>query len=373
MQRLMTQAPREHRPVNPDMITLARESRGLSQSKLAQRIRVSQGHLSKIEAGLLPVADGVLHSLSEALAYPASFFSLPDPVFGPSTCEFYHRKRQSLSTVLLKKLHAQINIRRIQIAKLLDAVDLPPINVPKIQPEETGESIAEIARAIRAMWQLPPGPVKDLTRAIEDAGGIVVRTDFGTPQLDAVSRWIPSLPPLFFVNRHAPGDRQRLTLAHELGHIVMHQVPNPNMEVEAFEFAAELLMPAREIRPYLSGVTIPRLAALKPVWKVSMAALVKRAQELGEITPRQYRFIIMRMNKLGFRTSEPPELDVPPEEPLLLSEILKLYRGDFHYSLGDLASLLEMYQDELQMVYNIAASSEEHRAQIRMIRAQDIS
>lgn len=355
------------RPINPEMVTLARESRGLTQSRLARIARVSQGHLSKIEAGLIPVSESTLTSIAGALDYPLDFFHITETVFGPSATEFYHRKRQAVSTTVLRRLHAQINIRRIHVAKLLAAVETGENNIPKIDPEEFGGSATEVARAIRAAWQLPAGPVKNLTKTIEDAGGIVVRCDFGTPQLDAISRWVPGLPPLFFVNRDAPGDRQRLTLAHELGHIVMHQIPNPQMENEAFEFGAELLMPAYDIRPYFGEVTIPKLAALKPMWKVSMAALNRRARDIAAISERQYRFLLMRMGKLGYRTSEPPELDVPQEQPELLNEILRLYRTEFGYTLSDLATHLAVHQHELVASYELHVSPDEQRHRLRVV------
>ena len=90
------------------------------------------------------------------------------------------------------------------------------------------------------------------------------------------------------MNRNQPADRQRFSLGHELGHIVMHRVPSPTMEDEANAFASALLMPTQEVRPYLSGrLTIQKLASLKPVWRVSMQALLYRARAIGTITANQ--------------------------------------------------------------------------------------
>ena len=51
-------------------------------------------------------------------------------------------------------------------------------------------------------------------------------------------------------NRHAPAERYRFSLAHEPGHLVLHQSPGDSsvQERQADEFAAEFLMPARDIR-----------------------------------------------------------------------------------------------------------------------------
>lgn len=50
------------------------------------------------------------------------------------------------------------------------------------------------------------------------------------------------MPPLFFVNVTIPADRVRFSLAHEIGHIVMHQLPTDDMEREADRFASFALI-----------------------------------------------------------------------------------------------------------------------------------
>ena len=83
------------------------------------------------------------------------------------------------------------------------------------------------------------------------------------------------------LNRNHPADRMRFTLAHELGHIVMHRFPTINMEREADEFAACLLVPTNDIKTYFFAarkVDLRLLAALKPEWRVSMASLLFAAK-----------------------------------------------------------------------------------------------
>ena len=219
------------------MLTLARESRGLTQSALSRRARVSQGHISKLEAGLIAASDSTVTMLATALGFPVDFFHQDDPVYGPGVSEFFHRKNQ-VSARMLSHVHANLNVRRIHIDRLLASAELNAENVPQLDPDEHDGSAKLVAQTVRTIWQLPSGPVKNLTRVIEDAGGIVTLVPFGTPKIAGVSRWVPGLPPMFFLNEDIPGDRQRLTLAHELGHVVMHRVPTPEGEREAFEFGS---------------------------------------------------------------------------------------------------------------------------------------
>src|SRR5437588_10942690 len=115
-----------------------------------------------------------------------------------------------------------------------------------------------------------------------------------------------------------PPDPERYSLAHELGHLVGHSAPHPTMEEEANRFASEFLMPAADIRASLHDITIPRLAALKRYWKVSMAALLRRAYELGTINERRYRFMNIQLSKAGYKMREPIETDPPTEQTSLM-------------------------------------------------------
>ncbi len=92
---------------------------------------------------------------------------------------------------------------------------------------------------------VPRGPIDNMVELIEENGGIIIHCDFGTDLIDAMSQRIDGLPTLFFVNVNAPADRVRFTLAHELGHMVMHTISvrsDEEMENEADEFAGELFV-----------------------------------------------------------------------------------------------------------------------------------
>jgi Zn-dependent peptidase ImmA (M78 family) len=215
------------------------------------------------------------------------------------------------------------------------------------------------------MWGLADGPVPNVIRVIEDAGGIVVRYPFGTPKIDAISRWVPGLPPLFFVNTNLPPDRERLTLAHELGHVFMHDVPNPDMESQANAFAAEFLMPAKDIAHHLDRVTLERLAVLKPYWRVAMSALLYRATELRKLSRRSSQFLWMEMSKHGYRRVEP--IHIEGETPTALRELIDLHRQHFGYGLDEFASMLAAEPQELVSLYGITQTAAEVRPTLRVV------
>jgi Zn-dependent peptidase ImmA (M78 family)/transcriptional regulator with XRE-family HTH domain len=338
-------------PFNPEMLILARESQGFTQTDLSTLISVKQGTISKIENGMLPPSPELMREISEKLHYHEEFFYQLDRVYGFNSTVFFHRKRQSLADKVLRKLHAQMNLTRIRVSRLLRSMKVAsPFSFRPIEPTEYAGGVSAAARMMRAAWQLPSGPIRSVTQAIEDAGGIVVPLDFGTRQADAVSEWISGFPPIFLVNSNSdiPGDRLRLTLAHEMAHVVMHRFPTAEMEIEANEFAAEFLMPRREIKASLYGLTMAKLADLKRFWRVSMAALIMRAYELKTITDSQRRYLFINVSKRsGGRLHEPLESEIPPEQPQLFQRLIRTHVEELGYSVPELLRLL-FISDEQQ-------------------------
>jgi Zn-dependent peptidase ImmA (M78 family) len=334
------------------MIILARESRRLTQKELAQKLNISPAQLSRIEVGLRTIQKEQLAVLSNVLGYPTSLFMQQQPIYGLGISEFYHRKHKDVSEKLLNQIYAKIHLRLREIEKLIKEVDIGKVGIRPIQLDDFNGDAAEVARLIRVSWSLPHGPVRNLVEITENAGGIVIPFDFGTNRIDAVSHWNNNgMPPIFFINAYSPMDRLRFTICHELGHVIMHRSVDPDMEQQADKFASEFLMPAIDIKPYLIDISLAKLADLKRYWKVSMAALLKRAADLEVITPRKARSLWVELGKAGYRKREPLELDLPRESPSLLSEIVKAYTDDMDYSVSELARMLSLTGEEVTQIY----------------------
>lgn len=339
-----------NKTVNPEMLTLARESRGTTQGELAKAVGVSQSNISKYESGMLVISETELALIAKELGYPESFFYQTEGIRSVGSSCFYHRKRQTMPVRELRVIQAKVNIVRMQMARLLKGAEIKSeINFPRMDVEEYEGGPAEIAVLLRQSWQIPPGPISHMVNAIEDAGGVVFRWAFGNRKLDAISQWIPGLPPLFFVNADAPNDRVRWSLAHELAHIVMHRVPTPDQEREADRFASEFLMPESDITPYLRPMSVQKAAAMKPYWKVSMAAIIKRAFDLGKISESYYRKLFTELGRLNYRTTEP--LTLPDEEPTILRDIVEVYLRDHRFSVRELSALLRLTENEFREQY----------------------
>ena len=339
---------------NPEMLTIARRSRKLTQRQLADKVGISQGAISKYEAGLIPVTEPDLGRIADALGYRLRFFFQEGTPEGPGISEFFHRKRQSVSATVLHQVYALAEIRRRDCMKLLNAWQSPDIPFPQYSIDDFEANPEKIARTVRALWQVPMGPIFSMTKAIERAGGIVFEFEFGTRQIDGFSHRSPGLPPLFFLNGGLTPDRWRWTLAHELGHIIMHHdpsMPAKLMEDQAHGFAGEFLAPAGELKTQLWGLDFQKLAGLKQYWKISIQALIMRAFHLGVISERQRRNMFMTLNMAGYRMREPLELDPAFEPPSTPYQLIHFHKTFLEYSEEDIQELLGIYADDMRVFY----------------------
>jgi len=327
---------------NRDMLLLARERRGYTQSYVAGELHVAPSLISKFESGVVTPTAQNIDRLADILRCPVAFFFQTDAVYGLGCSFLFHRQRKTMSVPEQRRLIATLNVLRMQIARLLRGTELESEN--SFNPMDVGQFDKDgperIARLVRAAWKLPPGPVSSVVGAIESAGGIVIRYPFKNHKASGMSWWLPELPPLIFVNSDMPGDHQRFTLMHEVGHVIMHRIPSEQIEDEANSFASEFLTPSAEIKADLNNLTFERAASLKPYWKVAMQMLIMRAKNLGCIKLDRYRRLFTELSAAGYRRAEP--LPIAPEEPTLLRQLVEFHMDEHGYTIEQLANMALM-------------------------------
>jgi Zn-dependent peptidase ImmA (M78 family)/DNA-binding XRE family transcriptional regulator len=333
--------------VNPEILKLAREVRSITQEELATSIGVEQGTLSKIEKGILQADQEIVKNVSKVLNFPATFFYQDKKVI---PVEGHYRRKISTSVKKMKQYISQMTISEWHFMTMLDEINLPETKLPQWDILEDG-SAAICARHLREFWRIPKGRITNLTKFIEDNGVVIIALDLG--EMDGFSTYFNGNIPVIFVNKTFPPDRYRLTIAHELGHLIFHfgnkVGPERDLESEAFEFAIELLVPENSIRPYLTKITIEKLADLKSYWYISMAALLKYANTLNMVTGNQYRYLWTQIGSLGYRKKEP--VIIPTETPGILNEIINAFLSDLGYTRQELASTLHLTVPEFEHIY----------------------
>ena len=339
---------------NPEMLVLGRRSRQLSQTQLAEMSGIARSAISRYEAGVLVMTDNVLDRVASVLDYPAGFFRRPSSLVGLQGGAIFHRKQQQLPVKKLYRAHAIADIRRLEVMTILNKLEAEFPCVPEYPIELFDDDPEKIARTVRAIMNIPPGPVFNVTETLEKNGCIVVPHDFESRQIDGFSQRIAGRWCFLHLNVELPPDRWRWTLAHELGHAVMHEdpmAPTKEVEYQANLFAAEFLTPAHEIGPMLDGLTFQKLGGLKRMWKVSMQALITRAFQLGTISARQRTSMYSRLSRAGYRTREPETLDPPIEQPTLMANLVHqlLEAGEFSHE--ELCNLISIGRAEYERHY----------------------
>ncbi len=344
--------------INPEMVVLAREYRGLTQEELARKLYVSQAKIARIEGGLQrEIPEVLMDFIVEALSFPHDFFTQNEDRIGFGSSAYFYRKKSDLSASDRKRVHGLVNLLRIGVKRYMSFVEVGAKRpLPVLDLANYGNSPTKIAQALRGMWKLPDGPIKNLTALVESAGVIVMPCDFGTRSIDATSLRLTEMPPLIFINFDIPGDRWRFTLCHELGHLIMHDIPVDTMEDEADAFAAEFLMPEVEMRAQFSQYSRLRLQDFrnfKQHWKTSMGSLIERAHDLQFLDDNQRRYLWITMSKLDFRLREPDPIEV--EQPKTFKNIVQYFLKELKYGPEDFQKLLKLNPLELESLHGVSS------------------
>lgn len=345
------------RQYNPAMIGLARESRGWAQKHLAEAVGVGQATICKYELGSLELSTSEIDAIAHALRYSPLLFSQMDQVHALGSSVIFHRKRVRIPIKVQRRVQAEINLRHMQVVRLLRSVEHDH-TFPTLPPEAVGDNPERVARQVREMWGIKAGPLPDLTRVVENAGGIVVLVDFGTCLIDGVHLWISGTPPVFFMSQSVPGDRYRFSLAHEVGHAVMHHSSAlDDVENEANLFASEFLMPRSAIRSDLRALNLESAARLKKIWRVSMQALIMRAGHLRQISESTRRRLFSHLGARGYRKNEP--WPIPPERPSTVTKLIDFHKIELGLTDDDLVRSI-LFTDSLGVT--------EHKPTLRIVR-----
>ena len=310
---------------------------GMTQVELAGALEVSQTTVSMAEREEIP-PDEVIELVVECFDVPFAFFAEPSGDAGPDvTLRFRKRARTSKRdtdrvAVLFHEAH-RVGARLASIT----GVRPPDFNGLR------GRSVEETAAAARTLLGVPEGVAVDhMVRRCEAAGILVFplrlpgfAPDENVVGHSGVSAWQPWELPAIGYMPGEPGDRQRHTVAHELGHLVLHQDlgallsrdDQRQAENQASAFASAFLVPAEPLRAAVRpSVTLSDLKVLKAGWGVSIASLIMRCRDLGIIDAERATSLFKQLSARGWRKDEP--VAVTREDPVLFAKMLRRVAGN---------------------------------------------
>ncbi len=345
--------------INSDRIKQVRELRGLTQNKLAERIGIKQSAISQIESGVLSPSDEIMQRIVLQTGFPLSFFKQPNSIDFPLGSLLF-RKRASMT--LKERCEARQYARTIfeVLEKMMSQVDQISNRIPRFDDDPVSCAI----QARSSLGLSPDLPIENLTNTLENCGLIVLALPIEIKKLDAFSAWVGNdkrRPVIVLSKNLEHGDRLRFNLAHELGHLVMHQAiigDISKIEREANVFASEFLTPKEVmIKQMLPPITLATLAPLKSRWRVSIQLLIRRAYDINKITDRQYKYLMQQMSIKGLRKNEP--IKIPIEKPRMMGQIAEmLYNIPIDYQ--KLASQMNLPVQIIKDTFAVHAIKAEH-------------
>jgi Zn-dependent peptidase ImmA (M78 family)/DNA-binding XRE family transcriptional regulator len=307
-----------------ERLKLARAKARLSQRALADQAGVTAMSISKYENNEMMPSSDVLLKLADALDVRMEFFlrGTPELAIQP-----VYRKHSRMGKKAQEAVKAQIQdwLERYLLIESFYPEDVC-VEMPEDFPRlvETLEDAEETANALRKAWQLGDDPIDNLMELLEEKG-IKVGLVEGDDDFDACTFLYDGETPAIAVNENRPADRQRFSLAHELGHIMMRVEEGVDEEKAAHRFAGAFLVPAEAARMELG--TVRRyldpfeLIMLKDKYGMSMAAWIYRAKNLGILSESATDQIRRQFSNRGWRKREPTEL--PQEKPRRMHRLVR--------------------------------------------------
>ncbi|OGT54715.1 MAG: transcriptional regulator, partial [Gammaproteobacteria bacterium RIFCSPHIGHO2_12_FULL_42_10] len=269
-------------------IQRARKASGLSLRELGDRVQLSHAGIKKYEDSEATPSSDMLIKLAKALNVRVEYFFRPDRF---TLEKIQYRKHADISDRDLEEITAKILDQIERRVELESMFPLPPIAEFSMTPKKiTGyDDIENVADNIRKQWKLGIEPIPDLIDIFEEHGIKVFEIDNQQyPKFDGLSATINKMP-IIVIGNQWPGDRQRFTLAHELGHLVLHGTFHPDLDEEKCcdRFAGAFLMPkevlANIIGAHRNFIEPRELAILKQEFGVSMLSILHRAEDTGII------------------------------------------------------------------------------------------
>jgi Zn-dependent peptidase ImmA (M78 family)/DNA-binding XRE family transcriptional regulator len=304
-------------------IKQARLAAGLSLRDLAAQADVSAMAVSKYEREEIAPSSDVLQALAKALGVRVEYFFRQHEV---ALQAIEYRKHHDMPEKEKNRILADV---RDQLERWLALEEFIPTSwatqfrLPEGLPSKVAslDEIEAVASALRNAWKLGRGAIPALVDTLELHGIKVFATAFdGDRKFDGLSATANGKPVIIVVGgEHQPGDRQRFTLAHELGHLILKARLAKNLDEEKAcnRFAGAFLAPKENVEKMLGRTRTwlePReLQLLKEEWGLSMGSWVLRARDLGILSAANTAEVLAHFRAHGWERRE-PDPQLPREE-----------------------------------------------------------
>lgn len=315
--------------MNGDRLRIAREFLGWSQTELAERLQVTQSTIAYIESGRFIPSEALTARICLTTGFSSAYFQRPQPVqMGEGSLLYRSKVSQARQGDKAKAYRFGQLILDLN-SRLQERIKPIPVLIPRLDDEPT--EAAGLTRSILGL--APDTPIAGLINLLERKGVVFAVLPEAFEGIDGYSTWTgpDSDRPLIVVAPNLPPDRLRFTVAHELGHLVMHSRVDGGSRVREDEsnlFAGEFMMPLKSVMAEIQvPVSLSDLATLKTRWGLSIQSLIFRAERAGLINTTQKQYLFKQLNKRGWRENEPFSDMIPAERPRGIRQLMEMAYG----------------------------------------------
>ena len=229
-------------------------------------------------------------------------------------------------------------------------------------PDLSPPVIEKIAEGARERWKLSlDAPIDNMVDVAENCGAVVTYFDGISDKVDALS--VNRRYPIIIRNSAKESIcRMRFDLAHECGHLIMHngvETGCKKTEREADTFASAFLFPRKAfVKEFpkclgVRGILWPEIYRLKNRWKVSAKAIIYRAHYLGFINAQQYRGANIYFSQTRQTRKERGDELIPKETPHILESSIDLLKTELGISFEAIAVQIGVTPELLAQIAGI--------------------
>ncbi|WP_417615492.1 ImmA/IrrE family metallo-endopeptidase [Parasphingorhabdus sp.] len=311
----------EQLPINPALLTWARERAGLSFDAAVVRFAKIEEWESGVSAPTYPQ----LEQLSDALKIPVAVFFFPDPPDVPPINETFRTLPEAELERLPSRLHLlmrKAKAMQLNLADLTNGQNPADRVITKDLEFRVDTNLVEMVAQVRAylgvsldeqmLWNSPEVALKEWRAALLNAGIFVFKDAFRTEGYSGFCLYDDEFP-IIYVNNSSSKTRQIFTFFHELAHLIFHTSgidkvrdgyierlvgDDRQIEILCNSFAANFLVPDHAFEAAVAGLDANEATAelLADRFSVSREVIFRRFLDQGRVDQQEYDRAVARWN-----------------------------------------------------------------------------
>jgi len=336
----------------------ARRIRCFSQRELsnATQGQVSPTAIEKYEKGLMMPSNTVLIQLSRALNMKLDYFFRPFTV-DIDTSKFEFRKSSSMGVKKIESIKymvcAEIE-KYLEIEAILANTTSFTLDYRNVVVE--GENEAKfLANRFRTDMNIGTDAIVSAVDLLESCGVKIIEIDLDE-KFSGTCNTAGTIP-VIVINKNMSSERKRITIFHELGHLLMYCADGVDKENLCTIFANEVLIPSDKFIGILGesrhDISLIELQAIQREYGLSIDALMAKAVQLSIITQRRYSSYYKKKNAVPSFKEAVDATHYPMEHTNRFERLVYRALASEVISFSKAAGLLDVSVNEVRNTLNL--------------------